>query len=315
MSGNRGCWIALGLAALLIATAAVSCTFGLALGTAAFGPGALELGDAVALVRVEGVIVSGEDPLTPFATQDAYSHRVIRHLERAEEDPTVKAIVLRVDSPGGGVVASDEIHAAMLRVTKPVVVSMGELGASGGYYISAPADLVLASPGTLTGSIGVIAMVPNLEDLLDMVGVEMIVIKSGELKDLGSPYDAFTEQEREVWEEIIAEAYEGFLQIVAEGREMPLQEVRRLADGRIYTGRQAAELGLVDALGDLEDAIERAADLGGISGPPRLVEYRRELSLLDAVLGYMDPQVRTPNVDDLLGIQRRFTLQYLYVEP
>lgn len=315
MSGNRGCWIALGLAVLLLLTAAGACSFGFALGAIALGPGDLGVGDAVAVVRVEGVIVSGDEPLTPFAAQDAYSHRVIRHLEQAEADPNVKAIVLRVDSPGGGVVGSDEIHGAIGLLTKPVVVSMGELAASGGYYVSAPADLIFASPGTLTGSIGVIAMVPNLEELLDKVGVEMIVIKSGELKDLGSPYDAFTDQEREVWEEIIAEAYDGFLQIVAEGRDLPLQDVRILADGRIYTGRQAAGLGLVDALGNLDDAIARAAELGGISGSPRIIEYRRELSFLDAVLGYMDPQLRTPNVDELLGIQRRFTLQYLYVEP
>lgn len=315
MSGNRGCWILLGVSVLILAVTVASCSFGFVLGAVALAPDDLGAGDAVAVVRVEGAIVSGGEPVSPFASDDAYSHRVVRHLEQAEADPRVKAVVLRVDSPGGGVVASDEIHAAMLALSKPVVVSMGELAASGGYYISAPADLIIANPSTLTGSIGVIAIVPNLEELLDSVGVEMIVIKSGELKDLGSPYDPFTDEEREVWEEIIAEAFEGFLQVVAEGRDLSLDEVRSLADGRIYTGRQAAELGLVDALGNLDDAIARAAELGGISVEARIVEYRRELTFFDALLGYMDPQVRTPNLDQLLGIERRFTLQYLYVEP
>jgi len=205
----------------------------------------------VAIVRVEGVILSGDPPVDPFSTPaGAYSGGVVDHLKQAEEDPDVKAIVLRVDSPGGSVVGSDEIYQQLLVMTKPVVVSMGELAASGGYYVSAPADEIFANPGTLTGSIGVISQFVQIADLLDEYGVEVTTIKSGEFKDFGSLYRSMSEKEKAAWQAIIDETYAEFVRIVADGRELPVDEVRELADGRIYSGRQALELELVDQLGN-----------------------------------------------------------------
>ncbi|HUW94776.1 MAG TPA: signal peptide peptidase SppA [Anaerolineae bacterium] len=272
--------------------------------------------DAVAVVRVEGIIVSGKEADWSLSTTDnAYSDSIVERLERADQDPSVKAIVLRVNSPGGGVVATDEIYSALTEIEKPLVVSMGEMAASGGYYVSCAAEEILANPATLTGSIGVISTVPNFEELLDKVGIEMLVIKSGTMKDELSPYRQPTEEEIAHWQGIIDEAYEQFLGVVVEGRDLHPDEARELADGRVYTGRQALELGLVDQLGNLPEAVELAAELGGIEGKPRVIEYQRTPSLMEMLLSGLSPLPDQINIDDLLGIERRFTVQYLYVSP
>jgi len=272
--------------------------------------------DAVAVVRVEGVIVSGKEAdWSLSSTDNAYSESIVERLERAEQDPSVKAIVLRVNSPGGGIVATDEIYSALTEIEKPVVVSMGEMAASGGYYISCAAQEILANPATLTGSIGVISTVPNFEGLLDKVGIEMLVIKSGTMKDELSPYRQPTEEEIAHWQGITDEAYEQFLGVVVEGRDLHPDEARELADGRVYTGRQALELGLVDQLGNLPEAVQLAAELGGIEGKPRVIEYQRTPSLMEMLLSGLSPLPDRISIDDLLGIERRFTVQYLYVSP
>lgn len=272
--------------------------------------------DAVAVVRVEGVIVSGKEAdWSLSATGNAYSDSIVERLERADQDPSVKAIVLRVNSPGGGVVATDEIYSALTEIEKPLVVSMGEMAASGGYYVSCAAEEILANPATLTGSIGVISTVPNFEELLDKVGIEMLVIKSGTMKDEMSPYRQPTEEEIAHWQGIIDEAYEQFLGVVVEGRDLHPDEARELADGRVYTGHRALELGLVDQLGNLPEALELAAELGGIEGKPRVIEYQRTPSLMEMLLSGLSPLPDQINIDDLLGIERRFTVQYLYVSP
>jgi protease-4 len=272
--------------------------------------------DAVAVVRVEGVIVSGEEAdWSLSATGNAYSDSIVERLERADQDPSVKAIVLRVNSPGGGVVATDEIYSALTEIEKPLVVSMGEMAASGGYYVSCAAEEILANPATLTGSIGVISTVPNFEELLDKVGIEMLVIKSGTMKDELSPYRQPTEEEIAHWQAIIDEAYEQFLGVVVEGRDLHPDDARELADGRVYTGQRALELGLVDQLGNLPEALELAAELGGIEGKPRVIEYQRTPSLMEMLLSGLSPLPDRISIDDLLGIERRFTVQYLYVRP
>ena len=272
--------------------------------------------DAVAIVRVEGIIISGRGPEWPFAgTGNAYSQPIIERLRRAEDDPSVKAIVLRINSPGGGVVASDEIYRVLLEIKKPFVVSMGDMAASGGYYISCPADSIVANPATLTGSIGVIATAPNYEALLDKIGIEMLVIKSGPMKDELSPYREPTSEEIEHWQAIVDEAYEQFVDIVAEGRNLPLEEARELADGRVYTGQQALELDLVDELGNLPEAIDLAAELGGIEGEPRTIEYERVPTLIEALVSTLIRPSLPVSLDDFLEIERRFTVQYLYVSP
>ena len=316
MSKRKWVWFGVGLGALVCLVVPLGC---LGMSALSFSSGA-DSGrmweDAVAVVRIEGVIVSGREPdLFISNSGNAYSESIIRLLERAGTDPSVKAIVLRVNSPGGGIVASDEIYQALLEVEKPVVVSMGEMAASGGYYVSCAADELLANPVTLTGSIGVISTVPNFEELLDKVGIEMLVFKSGPMKDELSPYRQPTEEEIAHWQKITDEAYETFLAVVAKQRELDLDKAREIADGRVYTGQQALELGLVDKLGNFSDAVELAAELGGIEGEPRLIEYQRTPSLMEMLLGGLRPFPASLTIDDLLGIERRFTVQYLYAVP
>lgn len=273
-------------------------------------------GPAVGVVRVQGVILSGEPPITPLATDgNAYSKPIIEQLRQAQEDFNVKAILLRINSPGGSVVGSDEIYQVLRdEIDKPVVVSMGELAASGGYYIAAGADRIMANPATFTGSIGVILTHTNVEDLLNKVGVDVTIIKRGELKDELSPFREMTEEEQALWQEIIDEAYEQFVDVVVEGRSMPREIVRGLADGRVYTGRQALELGLIDELGNVPDAIELAADLGSIEGEPRIIEYRRRPSFWDVFMFQLTRPVEPFTLNDFLDVDRRFVVQYLYVE-
>jgi protease-4 len=272
--------------------------------------------DAVAVVRVDGVIVSGKEANWSLSgTGNAYSESIVENLDRAEQDPSVKAIVLRVNSPGGGIVATDEIYSKLMEMNKPVVASMGEMAASGGYYISCAAQEIVANQATLTGSIGVISTVPNFEELLDKVGIEMLVIKSGTMKDELSPYREPTAEEIAHWQGITDEAYEQFLSVVVKGRGLDPEEARKLADGRVYTGRQAVDLGLVDRLGNLPEAIQLAAELGGIEGQPRVIEYQRTPSLMEMLLSGLSPVPSQISIDDLLGIERRFTVQYLYVGP
>jgi protease-4 len=316
MSRRKWIWIGVAVGSVVCILVPLSC-----LGMTMLSlPGGTDTGrlweEAVAVVRVEGVIVSGKEAdWSLSSTDNAYSESIVEHLERAGQDPSVKAIVLRVNSPGGGIVATDEIYSALKETEKPVVASMGEMAASGGYYISCAAEEILANPATLTGSIGVISTVPNFEGLLDKVGIEMLVIKSGTMKDELSPYRQPTEEEIAHWQGITDEAYEQFLGVVVEGRGLDPDEARELADGRVYTGRQALELGLVDQLGNLPEAVQLAAELGGIEGEPRVIEYQRTPSLMEMLLSGLSPLPDQISIDDLLGIERRFTVQYLYVSP
>jgi protease IV len=275
------------------------------------------VGPAVAVVRVEGVILSGDAPSSPFGdtTGAAYSGVVIGHLKQAEEDADVKAVVLRVNSPGGSVVGSSEIHEQMLAMTKPLVVSMGEMAASGGYYVSAPADEIFANSATLTGSIGVISQFLDLSGLFEEYGVAATIIKSGTYKDTGSMFREMTEPEKEIWQSIIDQTYEEFVRIVAEGRDLPVEEVTSLADGRVYTGQQAMDLGLVDTMGDLPDAIDRAAELGDISGEPRIQEYMEPLNFLETMFSLTPAEDPMSRMLSLLTGSSGPTLQYLYVAP
>ena len=226
-------------------------------------------GDRIALIRIEGVILD--------------SQSTVGELKRFSENPSVKAIVLRIDSPGGGVVPSQEIHDAVKRVrtksNKAVIASMGSVAASGGYYIAAATDRIVANPGTLTGSIGVIMEMANVEGLLQKIGVEGVVIKSGKYKDVGSPLRKMSQEERGLLQTVMDDVHEQFIEAVAEGRALELTDAQALADGRILTGRQAKEVKLVDELGDLEDAIQLAADVVGIEGEPKIVEPRRRFSI------------------------------------
>ncbi|MDZ7294378.1 MAG: signal peptide peptidase SppA [candidate division KSB1 bacterium] len=234
------------------------------MGFPAFGP-------KVALVELTGTIVDARP--------------VVRQLKQFRQDGSVRAIVLRIESPGGGVAASQEIHDEVRKTResgKVIVASMGSVAASGGYYVAVPATRIMANPGTTTGSIGVVAELPNIRRLLDKLGIDFTVIKSGKFKDTGSPYRGLTEAERAYLQQWVDDAFAQFVDAVAEGRRMERARVLELADGRVFTGLQALRSGLVDTLGTFEDAIRLAADLAGIKGEPRLVrQERRGLRLID----------------------------------
>ncbi len=269
-------------------------------------------GPAIAIIRVAGVITSGEGG--PFGNAGvAFSNDVIADIKKAKADADVKAIVLAVNSPGGGVVASDEIYHALSGADKPVVVVIGDLGASGGYYISMASDWIIANPSSLVGSVGVISEFPNAEGLMEKVGVDFVVITSGPRKDFGSPYREMTEAEREYWQVIIDETYEGFVEIVAKGRGMTVDEVRRLADGGVYSGRQALELKLIDQLGYEEDAITKAAELGGIAGEPRIIEYDREPTLFDLLTQATARPSLLPSIAEIMNLFGHPTLSARWI--
>ena len=237
------------------------------------------MADKVALVRIEGPIIDSKNP--------------IDEINEYVKDPSVKAIVLRVDSPGGGVAPSQEIYEEVRKAVakKKIVVSMGSLAASGGYYISAPASRIVANPGTLTGSIGVIMEIPNFEGLMNKVGVKTEVIKSGRHKDLASVFRGIGREEREILQGVLDDVHDQFIKAVAEGRRMVPDQVRKLADGRIFTGKQAVGIGLVDELGNLEDAIKVAAKLAGIKGEPGVVSKKEKFSFMDIIRGNLPKEL------------------------
>lgn len=233
-------------------------------------------GSKVALITVEGVILDSKE--------------VIAQLEKYRTNPTVKAIVLRINSPGGGVAPSQEIYEEILKTRqtnkKPIVTSMGSVAASGGYYIAAATDLIIANPGTITGSIGVLLQVPNISGLMQKIGVKSVVVKSGRHKDLASPTRDMTESERQILQGMLDDVHGQFIDVVAKDRQLDREKVEAIADGRIFSGREAQSIGLVDQLGNLQDAIERAGTLAGIRGKPTVIEERkRGLFLMDLLRG------------------------------
>jgi protease-4 len=254
--------------------------------------------DRVALVKLEGLLITAEP--------------VVEELNDYAEDSSVKAIVLRIDSPGGGVVVSQEIYNAVKNARKEgkkVVASMGTVAASGGYYVAAAADRIVANPGTLTGSIGVKMEFANIEKLLEKIGVRGMVVKAGEYKDVGSPFREMSAQEKKLLQDVIDDVHSQFIKAVAEGRNMQEADVRAIADGRIFTGRQALDLKLVDQLGDLADSIKVAGELVGIHGKPRVIEKRKKIPFFD----YLKEESATWIADVITrGISRSsVTLQYL----
>ena len=225
--------------------------------------------DQIALVRVEGVILNADEP--------------VEQLRTFAENPAIKAILIRIDSPGGAVVPSQEIYDEVKKIRaagkQKVVVSMGTVAASGGYYIAAASDKIVANPGTLTGSIGVIMELPNVEGLMKKIGVEATVIKSGAHKDLASPFRAMGREERQILQRVMDDVHDQFIQAVSDGRGLEKAAVTAIADGQVFTGRQAKEKGLVDELGSFEDAIMLTGELAGIVGRPSVVEPKRPFSL------------------------------------
>jgi protease-4 len=256
--------------------------------------GSLPGGARIAVVEIEGIILDGDG--------------AVRELREHAENPAVKAVVVRVNSPGGVVAPTQEIVGAIERVRKagkPVVASFGAVAASGGYYVGIAADRIFANPGTLTGSIGVIMQMANVEGLLKKVGVEYVVIKSGAYKDVGNFSRAMTPEERRILQALLDDVYGQFVAAVAKGRGLDEGTVRSFADGRIYSGKQAHALKMVDELGGFEEAVEAAAKLAGIPGKPKLIFPRRRFSISDLLRGQLGlggpaallpslPTLRTP---------------------
>ena len=238
--------------------------------------GSLPGGARIAVVEIEGIILDGD--------------QAVRELREHADNPAIKAVVVRVNSPGGVVGPTQEIVSGMERVRKagkPVVASFGAVAASGGYYIGTAADRIFANPGTLTGSIGVIMQMANVEGLLKKAGVEYVVIKAGAYKDVGNFSRAMTPEERRILQALLDDVYGQFVAAVVKGRGLDEGTVRTFADGRIYSGQQAHALKLVDELGGFEDAVEAAAKLAGIPGKPKVIFPRRKFSFSDLLRGQL----------------------------
>ena len=232
-------------------------------------------GDKVGVLEIKGLISDSSE----------INKAIIAFRERED----IKAIVLRIDSPGGAVGPSQEIYREVKKIKKEkkvVVASMGSVAASGGYYIAVAADQIMANPGTITGSIGVIIEFANVQELLDKLGLKGVVIKSGKFKDTGSPLREMDDEERSILQGLINDIHRQFVAVVAENRKLEINDVKDIADGRIFSGAQAQQARLVDKLGNLEDAIELASNLAGIEGKPHVVYSRRSKnSLLDIIFG------------------------------
>ncbi|MDP6570921.1 MAG: signal peptide peptidase SppA [Candidatus Marinimicrobia bacterium] len=214
----------------------------------------------------------------------------IQDLEYFHRESNISAIVVRLNTPGGGVAASQEVYEKVKKIAeenkKPVIASMGGMAASGGYYIALGADTIVANPGTATGSIGVIMSYPVVEDLLEKLGVDYETVKSAELKDSGSPFRGMNSREREYFQSLIDDLHYQFVDAVSEGRNMSREEAEAYANGKVYSGKQAWEKGLVDVLGTMEDAVELAAKLAGITGTPEIVyPPEEEKGLLAMIFG------------------------------
>jgi protease-4 len=265
---------------LLIAAAGVFVFFLLSLFLGPFDSrfGIYTGGKRIGLVEIKGIILDSE--------------KTTKQLERLEDDASIAAVVLRIDSPGGGVAASQEIYEAVRRVRergKLIIASMGSVAASGGYYIACAADTIMANPGTTTGSIGVITELLNAAALLDKIGIRFEVIKSGKYKDSGSPFRPMTEEDRKYLQRYVDDAYQQFVEVVARERALPKERVLQYADGRIYTGQQALEIGLIDLLGTYQDALALAASASHIEGRPRVVTPpKRKLTFWDLIFGDLE---------------------------
>jgi len=250
-------------------------------------------GEKVALIRIEGMIMDSKD--------------TVDEIKEYVKDPSIKAIVLRIDSPGGAVAPAQEIYEEVRKAAtkKKVIVSMGSIAASGGYYIASPATKIVANPGTLTGSIGVIMEIPNIEGLMNKLGIKTEVVKSGRHKDMASLFRGIKKEEREILQNVLDDVHDQFIKAVAEGRKMLYDDVKKIADGRIFTGEQALKAGLIDELGSLEDAVQTAAKLSGIKGEPVVISKKERFSLINLLRGPKE-------LKELIDILPSVKIKYLF---
>ena len=254
-------------------------------------------GNKIAVVEVRGVITE--------------SSGIIEEIHQYQEDEGVKAIILRIDSPGGGVGPSQEIYREIskVKIKKKVITSMGSVAASGGYYIACASDRIVANPGTITGSIGVLMEFTNIEELFKKIGIKGVVLKSGEHKDIGSPFREMTPDEKKIVQDVIDNVHQQFIEAVVKGRKMDREKVVQIADGRIMTGEQAKQLGLVDEMGNLQDAIDMTAKMVGIVGKPNVLYTKKKFSLWNLLL-----QKTVSTILEILN-EKRFELNYRLLFP
>lgn len=233
--------------------------------------------DKIGILRIEGVIIGGRSKPTLFSSNFVGAETVIENLKKMRENPSIKAIVLRINSPGGSAAASQEIYQEIKNCKsegKKIIVSMSDVCASGAYYISSCADVIVANPATLTGSIGVIMELENIKELFDKIGIGFEVIKSGEYKDIGSPLRKISKKEKRLLQNLIDDIYNQFVRDVSLGRKLSIKDVKKIADGRVFTGEQALKFKLVDKIGNFSYAIKIAAELAKIKGEPETLEYK-----------------------------------------
>lgn len=255
------------------------------------------IGEKVALIEINGPIYS--------------SRNIIEQIHKYKDNESVKAIVLRIDSPGGIVAPTQEIYKELTKVEKNIVVSMGSIATSGAYYIACAGDRIFANPGTLTGSIGVILRFPNIEELSKKIGIGREVIKSGNYKDSGSMYRKLTPEEKKIFQDTVDDVYAQFIDVVLEGRKnvkLTRKQIEEIADGRVLSGRQAFNKKLVDELGDLDDAIEYAGKVGGIEGKPKVFKKKERKSLFERIIG-ID---LADNVEQILKDQISIRYEFSY---
>jgi protease IV len=263
------------------------------------GKRSLSLGDPVGVLNIEGVLRSSQE--------------IVRQAEEFSRDEGIKAVVVRIDSPGGGVTPSQEIYESLaeLKKKKKVVVSMGSVAASGGYLIACAADKIVANPGTITGSISAIMHFANAEALLKKIGLKSLAVKSGKFKDIGSPTRPMTDEEEALIQGLVDDIYDQLLEVISRDRKIPKETLRKMADGRVFTGRQALKLGLVDELGDLGYAVRLAGKISGIKGKPEVVyPSKKKTTLWELLL----QQTISTLVGELSKEENRFQqgLFYLY---
>ncbi len=252
-------------------------------------------------MKIEGVILDSKD--------------IIEELREHRENKSVKAILLRIDSPGGAVAPSQEIYTEVLKIRdegkKKIVTSMGSVAASGGYYIASASDKIVANPGSVTGSIGVILELANVSGLMKKVGVESVVIKSGKFKDVGSLFRTMTPEERDLLQGVIDDTYDQFVEAVSAGRGISKEDLVPIADGRVFTGRQAKKLGLIDELGSMQDAIKITADIAGIKGEPDITEKKKKVSILERFLKNSSLAGLIDNGKKIAAGEGTFSMKYM----
>ncbi len=259
--------------------------------------------EKVGVVSIRGVISSSQE--------------TVEQIDKFGKDNNIKAVVVRIDSPGGGVAASQEIYAAVKRIKKNkiVVASLGSVAASGGYMVACAADKIVANPGTVTGSISAIMHFANAEDLLKKIGLKSSVIKSGKYKDIGSPAREMSDEEKQILQALVDDIYFQFIDVVAQDRKIPHEEVKKLADGRIFTGRQALLHKLIDFLGDRSFAVRLAGKMAGIKGTPDVVyPKKKDITFLDFILQNTAASFAAALKNNIATIPQGLNLMYEYGE-